>query len=68
MSAQKTHRVLVVDDESDVTELLQYRIEQEGYRVAPLTDPLGFVVKGRAFEPDLLLLDIMMPELSGLQL
>ena len=62
------HRVLVVDDESDVTELLQYRLEQEGYRVATLNDPLGFVVKVREFEPDLMLLDIMMPELSGIQL
>ncbi len=62
------HRVLVVDDESDVTELLQYRLEQEGYRVATLNDPLGFVVKVREFEPGLMLLDIMMPELSGIQL
>ncbi len=62
------HRVLVVDDESDVTELLQYRLEQEGYRVATLNDPLGFVAKVREFEPDLMLLDIMMPELSGIQL
>ncbi|MEC7280884.1 MAG: response regulator transcription factor [Verrucomicrobiota bacterium] len=68
MSAQKIHRVLVVDDESDVTELLQYRLEQEGYRVATLNDPLGFVAKVREFEPDLMLLDIMMPELSGIQL
>ena len=62
------HRVLVVDDESDVTELLQYRLEQEGYRVATLNYPLGFVAKVREFEPDLMLLDIMMPELSGIQL
>ncbi|MEC8280023.1 MAG: response regulator transcription factor [Verrucomicrobiota bacterium] len=68
MSAQKMHRVLVVDDESDVTELLQYRLEQEGYRVATLNDPLGFVAKVREFEPDLMLLDIMMPDLSGIQL
>ena len=68
MSAQKIHRILVVDDESDVTELLQYRLEQEGYRVATLNDPLSFVVKVREFEPDLMLLDIMMPELSGIQL
>ena len=68
MSVQRVHRILVVDDESDVTELLQYRLEQEGYRVATLNDPLGFVVKVREFEPDLMLLDIMMPELSGIQL
>ena len=68
MSAQKMHRVLVVDDESAVTELLQFRLEQEGYRVATLNDPLACIAKVREFEPDLMLLDIMMPELSGIQL
>ena len=59
---------MVVDDESDVTELLEYKLEQEGYRVATLNNPLAFVAKVREFEPDLMLLDIMMPELSGIQL
>ena len=68
MSAQKMHRILVVDDESDVTELLHYRLEQEGYRVATLNNPLACIAKVREFEPDLMLLDIMMPDLSGLQL
>jgi len=62
------HRILVVDDESDVTELLEYKLEQEGYRVATLNDPLACIAKVREFEPDLMLLDIMMPELSGIQL
>ena len=62
------HRILVVDDESDVNELLEYKLEQKGYRVATLNDPLDFIVKVREFEPDLMLLDIMMPELSGIQL
>ena len=62
------HRVLVVDDESDVTELLHYRLEQEGYCVATLNDPLACIAKVREFEPELVLLDIMMPELSGIQL
>ena len=62
------HRILVVDDESDVTELLEYKLEQEGYRVATLNDPLACIAKVREFEPELVLLDIMMPELSGIQL
>ncbi len=68
MSVQRVYRILVVDDESDVTELLEYKLEQEGYRVATLNDPLAFVAKVREFEPDLMLLDIMMPELSGIKL
>jgi two-component system phosphate regulon response regulator PhoB len=57
-----------LDDEPDVTELLEYKLEQEGYRVQVLNDPLEFVAKVREFEPDLMVLDIMMPELNGLQL
>ena len=68
MSAQKVHRILVLDDEPDVTELLEFQLEKEGYRVAALNDPLAFIAKVREFEPDLMVLDIMMPELSGLQL
>jgi two-component system phosphate regulon response regulator PhoB len=68
MSANKVHRILVLDDEPDVTELLEYKLEQEGYRVQVLNDPLEFVAKVREFEPDLMVLDIMMPELNGLQL
>lgn len=68
MSASKSNRILVLDDEPDVTELLEYKLEQEGYRVEVLNDPLAFVAKVRDFEPDLMILDIMMPELNGLQL
>ena len=68
MSVQKVYRILIVDDESDVTELLEYKLEQEGYRVATLNDPLACIAKVREFEPELVLLDIMMPELSGIQL
>lgn len=68
MTAIKPKRILVLDDEPDVTELLQYKLEQENYHVAVLNDPLEFVSKVREFEPDLMILDIMMPELNGLQL
>lgn len=68
MTAMKPKRILVLDDEPDVTELLQYKLEQENYTVAVLNDPLEFVSKVREFEPDLMILDIMMPELNGLQL
>ena len=68
MNVQNVYRILIVDDESDVTELLVYKLEQEGYRVATLNDPLACIAKVREFEPELVLLDIMMPELSGIQL
>ncbi|MFU8848649.1 MAG: response regulator [Opitutales bacterium] len=68
MTAMKPKRILVLDDEPDVTELLQYKLEQENYMVAVLNDPLEFISKVREFQPDLMILDIMMPELNGLQL
>jgi two-component system phosphate regulon response regulator PhoB len=68
MSANKPQRVLVIDDEPDVTELLQYKFEQEGYICRVLNDPLSFVGVAREFQPDLMVLDIMMPELNGMQL
>jgi two-component system, OmpR family, phosphate regulon response regulator PhoB len=68
MSASKAKRILVVDDEPDVTELLEYKLEQEDFTVEVLNDPLSFVAKVREIEPDLIILDIMMPELNGLQL
>jgi two-component system phosphate regulon response regulator PhoB len=68
MSTVKAHRILVVDDEPDVTELLKYKFEQEGYRCEVVNDPLLFVGRARGYEPDLIILDIMMPELNGLQL
>ncbi len=68
MNATQVHRILVLDDEPDVTELLQYKLEQEGYRCEVLNDPLSFVARVREFQPDLMILDIMMPELNGLQL
>lgn len=68
MTAHKIHRILVLDDEPDVTELLQYKLEQAGYRVDVLNDPLAFIARVRDFKPDLMILDIMMPELNGLQL
>jgi two-component system phosphate regulon response regulator PhoB len=43
-------------------------LEQEGYRCEVLNDPLLFVGCARDFQPDLMIFDIMMPELSGLQL
>ena len=39
----ETRRILVVDDEPDVTELLKYKLEHEGYRCDVLNDPLAFV-------------------------
>lgn len=60
-------RILVVDDEPDVTDLLDYRLRREGFEVAVINDPLEIMGKAREFDPDLFILDVMMPELDGLK-
>ncbi len=66
--AQMEKKVLVVDDEPDVTELLDYKLRQEGYDVSVINDPLLIMGEARQFHPDLVILDIMMPELNGIQI
>jgi two-component system phosphate regulon response regulator PhoB len=58
-------RILIVDDEPDVTELVAYKLKREGYVVDIVNDPLEIMGKARDFDPDLIILDIMMPELDG---
>lgn len=68
MTKFQPKRILVVDDEPDVTELLSYRLRKEGYDVQVINDPLMIMGKAREFNPDLFLLDIMMPELDGIKI
>lgn len=58
--------ILVVDDEPDFRELLAYLLQQEGYTVITAADGLGALEKARWLTPDLILLDLMLPELDGL--
>lgn len=68
VAAPSKRRILVVDDEPDVTELLQYKLRQNDYEVEVINDPLMIMGTAREFQPDMILLDIMMPELNGLQI
>lgn len=68
MSNNQPKRILVVDDEPDVTELLSYRLRKEGYEVEVINDPLLIMGKASEFRPDLFVLDIMMPELDGIKI
>jgi two-component system alkaline phosphatase synthesis response regulator PhoP len=61
------HRVLIVDDEPDIVELLKYNLEKEGYEVKTASDGEKGVSAAREFCPDLILLDIMMPKLDGVE-
>ncbi|MBN1404821.1 MAG: response regulator transcription factor [Opitutales bacterium] len=68
MSMSQPKRILVVDDEPDVTELIAYRLRKEGYEVEVINNPLLIMGKASDFRPDLFILDIMMPELDGIKI
>ncbi|MFI5261958.1 MAG: response regulator [Candidatus Limnocylindrales bacterium] len=59
--------ILVVDDEQTVLETLAETLEQEGYRVVTAVDGREALARFRAERPDLVVLDVMLPELSGVE-
>jgi len=60
-----TKRVLVVEDEEAVRELEKFILEQHGYEVMEARDGLEGLTKAEFRKPDLILLDLMMPDVSG---
>jgi len=64
----KRYRVLVVDDDFDILDLLEYNLEKEGYKVKTLDDSHKAVNLAKNFSPDLIILDVMMPHPNGIEL
>jgi DNA-binding response OmpR family regulator len=62
-----TKTVLVADDEQDIIELVRFRLEHDGYRVLTASDGEAALQLARDEHPDLCVLDVMMPKLSGLE-
>jgi len=60
-------RILVVDDEQDICDMLKPFLTREGYDVTTCTDPTKVIELLRASEFHLVILDIMMPDMSGIQ-
>ena len=58
-------KILIVDDEQDVTELLEFNLRQAGYDVISAEDGAAALKKAREVIPDLILLDVMLPEMDG---
>ena len=64
-----THqRVFVVDDESAIANTLAIILQQCGFEARPFTSPLDALREADMLHPDLLISDVMMPELSGIDL
>ena len=67
MGNKPTQKVLVVDDEEPILELLKYNLEKQGYDVRTAADGHQAVEQAKKFHPDLVLLDIMMPKMDGVE-
>jgi len=65
--ANSNQKILLVDDDPDILELLTYNLEKEGYNVKKAQDGIKGVEKAKSFNPDLIILDIMMPQQDGVE-
>jgi len=67
MAAKNGLKALVVDDEPDILELLQYNLTKEGFEVRTAENGKRALEVARAFQPNIILLDIMMPVMDGVE-
>jgi two-component system alkaline phosphatase synthesis response regulator PhoP len=61
------HKILIVDDEEDIVQMLEYNLKNEGYEVLSARDGEAAVKIARKEQPDLIILDIMMPKMDGVE-
>ncbi len=66
MSTNK-QKILIVDDEPDILELIEYNLKKEGYQVYTASNGLEAIQQAKKHHPDLIILDIMMPKLDGIE-
>lgn len=62
----KGMKVLVADDEPDILEIVRYNLEAEGYEVFTASNGEEALIRARALKPDLVILDVMMPRRTGM--
>src|SRR5205809_4111966 len=61
------YRILIVDDEPDILDFLQYNLRKEGYETETAENGKVAIQKAKEFHPHLILLDIMMPVMDGIE-
>ena len=61
------NKILVVEDDGTLRTMLEYNLNKEGYKVLASADGLDAVEKARREKPELIILDVMLPELDGLE-
>jgi len=68
VNQQRQKRILILDDEPDTVSLLKLRLKNQGYEVLTGLDGLEGLVKLRKKAPDLIIMDIVMPKMNGVEL
>lgn len=67
MSTSAKQKILIVDDEPDILELIEYNLKKEGYQVYTARNGQEAVSEAKKVLPDLIVLDIMMPKMDGIE-
>jgi two-component system alkaline phosphatase synthesis response regulator PhoP len=60
-------KILVVDDDQDIIEIMRYNLTIAGYKVKTAANGREAIKKAKLFSPEIILLDIMMPEMNGIE-
>ena len=64
---KKDIKILLVDDEQDILEIVGYNLSQEGYQVVTATNGKEAITKAKKELPQLIIMDVMMPEMDGME-
>jgi two-component system alkaline phosphatase synthesis response regulator PhoP len=64
---KKDIKILLVDDEADILEIVGYNLSQEGYQISTATNGREAVAKAKKELPHLIIMDVMMPEMDGME-
>lgn len=64
---KKDIKILLVDDEQDILEIVGYNLSQEGYQIVTATNGKEAIAKAKKEKPDLIIMDVMMPEMDGME-
>ena len=67
MDTGSGRKILIIEDETDVADLLTLNLRKAGYRISTAADGAGGLQKARDDKPDLIILDLMLPKMSGLE-
>ena len=63
----KAKRILIADDEPDIIEIISYNLSKEGYDVYSAKDGVEAIERAKQLQPDLIILDVMMPRKTGIE-